>query len=161
MISRHASLGRATIPPPGEGKRGEEGYLGYLLRQASAAYRLQLERSLADLNVTHPQFVLLTMLSAYPGASNAELARVTLLTPQSVNVIVNNLERAGAVARKPRALHGRIIELELTGKGRHLLTASRKHVLAIEQDVAKGLSPKEQRLVRQWLARIASDGGIA
>ena len=31
------------LPRPGEGKRGEEGYLGYLLRQAAGAYRTALE----------------------------------------------------------------------------------------------------------------------
>ncbi len=54
-------------PPPGEGKRGEQGYLAYLLRQAQAATRLTMERALADLGVTPPQFVVLTMLKAYPG----------------------------------------------------------------------------------------------
>ena len=44
--------------------RGEQGYLAYLLRQAQAATRLTLERSLAGLGVTPPQFVVLTMLRA-------------------------------------------------------------------------------------------------
>ena len=69
------------LPAPGEGKRGEAGHLGYLLRQA-AAQRLRMERALADLPITAPQFALLTMLDAYPGSSNAELARLTLLTPR-------------------------------------------------------------------------------
>ncbi|HJZ19737.1 MAG TPA: MarR family transcriptional regulator, partial [Bradyrhizobium sp.] len=43
-------------PPPGRGKRGEKGYLAYLLRQAQAATRLTLERALADIGVTSPQF---------------------------------------------------------------------------------------------------------
>ena len=34
---------RSKLPQPGEGKRGEEGYLGYLLRQASNAYRARLD----------------------------------------------------------------------------------------------------------------------
>jgi hypothetical protein len=60
---------RAAVrpPPPGQGKRGEQGYLAYLLRQAQAATRLGMERALADLGVTSPQFVVLTMLKAYPG----------------------------------------------------------------------------------------------
>ena len=53
-------------PPPGEGKRGEQGYLAYLLRQAQAATRLRMERALADLGVTPPQFVVLTMLRPIP-----------------------------------------------------------------------------------------------
>ncbi|MGL6468642.1 hypothetical protein ACSZNP_15270 [Aeromonas hydrophila] len=68
--------------PPRRGKRGEAGHLGYLLRQAAAAQRLRMERALADLPITAPQFALLTMLDAYPGSSNAELARLTLLTPR-------------------------------------------------------------------------------
>ena len=80
-------------PPPGKGKRGEQGHLAYLLRQAQAATRLTMERALAELGVTPPQFVVLTMLRAYPGLSGADLARVALLTPQTVGVIIRNLER--------------------------------------------------------------------
>ena len=49
------------LPAIGEGKRGERGYLGYLLRQAHAASRLAMERTLADLGVTSPQFMVLTL----------------------------------------------------------------------------------------------------
>ena len=33
----------AKVPEPGEGKRGEAGYLSYLLRQAAGAVRLRLD----------------------------------------------------------------------------------------------------------------------
>jgi len=149
---------RIAIPRPGEGKRGEQGYFGYLLRQASAAHRLQLERALADIDVTPPQFVVLTMLAAYPGASNAELARLTLLTPQTVNVIVANLERAGALARTPHEVHGRILEIELTDKGRKLLGAGRERAHGVEHDLVKWLTSEEQKIVRRWLAQVARGG---
>ncbi len=87
------ALAGTRPPPPGQGKRGEKGYLAYLLRQAQAATRLTMERALADLGVTPPQFAVLTMLKAYPGLSGADLARVALLTPQTVGVIIRNLER--------------------------------------------------------------------
>lgn len=149
---------RPSIPRPGEGKRGEEGYFGYLLRQAAAANRLKLERALADIEVTPPQFLVLTMLAAYPGASNAELARLTLLTPQTVNVIVANLARAGALSRRPHEVHGRILEIELTDKGKKLLSASRERAHAIERDLARGLTTEEQKIVRRWLAQVARGG---
>jgi DNA-binding MarR family transcriptional regulator len=152
---------KTAIPRPGEGKRGEDGYFGYLLRQASAAHRLKLERALADIEITQPQFLVLTMLSAYTGASNAELARLTLLTPQTVNVIVNNLERMAALVRKPHPEHGRIIELELTEKGKRLLKASRERAHGVERELAQGLSQEEQKLVRRWLTRVASGNSLA
>jgi DNA-binding MarR family transcriptional regulator len=146
----------AKIPRPGEGKRGEEGYFGYLLRQAAAAHRRRLERALSDLDVTQPQFLVLTMLAAYPGASNADLARLAMLTPQTVNVIVANLERMGALIRTPHPVHGRILELDLTEKGKRLLKASRERAHKVEHDLAQGLAPSEEKLIRRWLVQIAT-----
>ena len=38
-----------AIPRPGEAKRGPEGHLGYLLRQASAAFRGATDRALTEI----------------------------------------------------------------------------------------------------------------
>jgi DNA-binding MarR family transcriptional regulator len=147
-----------TRPPlPGEGKRGEQGYLAYLLRQAQAATRLTMERSLADLGVTTPQFVVLTMLKAYPGLSGADLARVALLTPQTVGVIIRNLERDGAIRKTPHPVHGRMLQWTLTRRGTALLAKCRRHALAIERRLAADLSVQAQATVRRWLAKIATD----
>jgi DNA-binding MarR family transcriptional regulator len=146
-------------PPPGEGKRGEKGYFAYLLRQAQAATRLAMERSLADLGVTTPQFVVLTMLKAYPGLSGADLARVALLTPQTVGVIIRNLERDGAIRKTPHPIHGRVLQWTLTRRGTALLAKCRRHARAIERRLSAGLSARAQATVRRWLAKIATDLG--
>lgn len=144
-------------PPPGQGKRGEQGYFGYLLRQAAAASRLTLERSLAGLGATPPQFVVLTMLKAYPGLSGADLARIALLTPQTVGVIIRNLERDGAIKMTPHPVHGRVLQWTLTRRGLTLLEKCRKRALALERRLAAGLNPQGQVTVRRWLAKIAAD----
>ena len=144
-------------PPPGKGKRGEQGYLAYLLRQAQAASRLTIERALAELGVTSPQFVALTMLRAYPGLSGADLARVALLTPQTVGVIIRNLERDGAIRKTPHPIHGRVLQWTLTRRGATLLDKCRRHVQAVERRLAAGLSAKSQVTVRRWLSKIATD----
>jgi len=94
-------------PPAGEGKRGEQGYLAYLLRQAQAAARLTMERALADLGVTPPQFIVLTMLKAYPGLFRRRTSRgVALLTPQTSESSSETLERDGAIRKTPHPIHG-------------------------------------------------------
>jgi DNA-binding MarR family transcriptional regulator len=148
---------KARPPPPGEGKRGEQGYLAYLLRQAQAATRLAMERALADIGVTPPQFVVLTMLRAYPGLSGADLARVAMLTPQTVGVIIRNLERDGAIKKAPHPIHGRVLQWTVTRRGAALLKQCRRHADAIERRLAAGLSAPAQRTIRRWLARIAAD----
>ena len=144
-------------PPPGHGQRGEKGHLAYLLRQAQAAARLTLERALADLGVTPPQFVVLTMLKAYPGLSGADLARVALLTPQTVGIIIRNLERDGAIRKTPHPVHGRLLQWTLTRRGLALLEQCRRHARALERRLAAGLSVRVQSTVRRWLSRIAAD----
>jgi DNA-binding MarR family transcriptional regulator len=144
-------------PPPGRGQRGENGYLGYLLRQAQAAARLTLERALADLGVTPPQFAVLTMLRAYPGLSGADLARVARLTPQTVGVIIRNLERDGAIRKTPHPVHGRVLQWTLTRRGGTLLDKCRRHAMALERRLAAGLGAKGQATVRRWLSKIAAD----
>jgi len=144
-------------PPPGQGKRGEAGHLGYLLRQAQAASRLAMERALARLGVTPPQFVVLTMLRAYPGLSGADLARVALLTPQTVGVIIRNLERDGAIVKSPHPVHGRMLQWTLTRRGNARLKTCRRHVMALELRLAAGLNRKTRAAIRGWLSKIATD----
>lgn len=147
----------AVPPPPGQGKRGEKGYLTYLLRQAQAATRLTLERALADLGVTPPQFAVLTMLKAYPGLSGADLARVALLTPQTVGVIIRNLERSGAIRKTPHAVHRRVLQWTLTRRGTVLLDKCRNRAKALERRLASGLTARTQIMVRRWLSHLASE----
>jgi DNA-binding MarR family transcriptional regulator len=143
------------IPEVGEGKRGESGHIGYLLRQAQAVHRQHMDRALADLQVTTPQFLVMTMLAAYPGASNAELARLALQTPQTVSVIVHNLERAALVARRAHAVHGRIQHVELTAAGKALLGKCKRRVGAVEAGLLEGVGPAEEAVIRRWLVTVA------
>lgn len=143
------------IPQPGEGKRGLEGHLGYLLRQAANAHRHAMERALADLGVTPPQFTVLTMIAAYPGCSNADLARLSLLMPPTITVIIANLEKRGVISRQPHASHGRIRQIEVTPEGQRLLGACRERVHATEERLAAGLDEQGQTTVKEWLSTIA------
>ncbi len=145
---------KTEIPAAGEGKRGPEGHLGYLVRQAHAAVRAAMEKALADLDVTPPQFAVLTMVVSYPGVSGAELARLTFLTPQTINVIVRNLVRAGHVEKSADATHGRILRLHATVRGVALLKRCRARVMEIEGRLAGLLGREEERVVRSWLAAV-------
>ena len=150
-----ASRPAIRIPRPGEGKRGPEGYLGYLVRQASVALRAAMDRALGEVGVTSPQFAVLTMIVAYPGASGADLARLTFLTPQTINVIVRNLERDGLVGKSDHATHGRILRLHATARGSALLKRCRTRIAAIETELGAPLGREDERIVRRWLSAVA------
>ena len=143
------------IPNLGEGKRGEEGYLGYLLRQATHANTLRIERALTDLAVTVPQFGVMTMVNAYPGCSSADLARLVMQTPQTLSVVVANLEKAGWIVRSPHPVHGRVQQLALTEAGKAVHATCRERVRQIETKISAPLSTEEEAVVRRWLVSVA------
>jgi len=148
---------RPAVPlkQPGEGYRGEAGHIGYLLRQAQMALRGALEQALADLGTTVPQFSVLTVIQAERSCSGADLARLSMMTAQSVGGIVQNLERAGLVARTADPAHGRIIRIALTAKGERMVASCRARVAGIEAEMVRGLSTAAERTVRAWLVECA------
>lgn len=149
------SHSKKSIPEIGEGKRGPDGYLGYLLWQASNAQRARMEKALADMAITPPQFSVLTMINAYPAISGADLARITMLTPQTVSVIVANLEKINAIQRQQHSSHGRKQTLVMSESGRALMAAARQRVQLVEQDLNAGLNEQEAAIVRRWLVSSA------
>lgn len=155
MIRNSLKSHSAQVPQIGEAMRGEDGHLPYLLSQAQAAMRLALDRALADLGVTPPQFSILTMIDSYPGLSGADLARLTMLTPQTINLIVRNLERDGLIGKSPDAVHGRILRLQTTAAGHELRIKCRERVARVEKRVTAGLVPSEEKAVRRWLVQLA------
>jgi DNA-binding MarR family transcriptional regulator len=98
------------------------------------------------------------MIVAYPGLSSADLARLSLLTPPTITVIVGNLRKIGAVEVRPHADHGRINQLFPTESGRSLRARCRKRVSALEAKLEDGLSEDEVCVLRRWLVRIAQRG---
>jgi DNA-binding MarR family transcriptional regulator len=87
------------------------------------------------------------------------VARLAQLTPQTVNLIIRNLERAGAVARTAHPVHGRVLQLTVTDSGRALLAACKTRAGTVNQRLSAGLPPAEEAVVREWLVRVAVELG--
>ena len=140
-----------TIKKRGEGFRGEEGCIGYLLRQAQHALRLTIDRSLRKYGMTHPEFAVLHVLAMEPGLHAADIARMCMLSPQAVKTIVSNLEAAQLVTRTAHEIHGRVLEICLTDLGKKRLEQCNRVVYAIEEKLQAGLKPGEEKLIKKWL----------
>ena len=147
--------GLPRLPLVGEAKRGPEGYLSYLLRQANASVRLALDRALAKENMTHPQQSALTMIRAYEAISAADLARLTMLTPQTINGIVRALEVRGAIRKQPHSSHGRILRLIVTDEGRALNQRCRALTAPVEAALRAKTIANTETVIRQWLVDVA------
>jgi DNA-binding MarR family transcriptional regulator len=94
---------------------------GYMLKAAASALHSALEAVLRPLGMTITHYACLELLAQRPGLSNSELARGAFVTRQSMNVLLQALERQGLVARPARAPVGRALPAELTARGRRQL----------------------------------------
>jgi DNA-binding MarR family transcriptional regulator len=145
----------ARVTQLGEGYRGPEGRLGYLLVQAHHAFAAAMEDALRDANLSRPQFGTLSVVVAEPGLSSADLARAVMVTPQAVNLLLSGLEREGLVERRAHPTHGRILQIFPTDEGVHRVQTTYPIVIDLENRIAEGLSDRQLATIKRWLVRTA------
>ena len=118
--------------------------LGYLLKQASSALRAAMEEVLRPLGMSVTRYACLELLAQRPGLSNSELARGAFVTRQSMNVLLQALERDGYVTRPAEAPVGRVLPTRLTARGRRSLAKASAAVRSVEVRMLAGLTETEQ-----------------
>jgi DNA-binding MarR family transcriptional regulator len=118
--------------------------LGYLLKEASSALRAAMEEVLRPLGMTVTHYSCLELLAQRPGLSNSELARGAFVTRQSMNVLLQTLERDGYVTRPAQAPVGKVLPTQLTPRGRASLKKATAAVRSVELRMLTGLTESEQ-----------------
>jgi DNA-binding MarR family transcriptional regulator len=128
--------------------------LGYLLKGASSALRAAMEAALRPLGMTVTHYSCLELLAQRPGLSNSDLARGTFVTRQSMNVLLQSLERDGFVTRPAEAPVGKALPTSLTPAGRRRLAQATVAVRTIEKQMLKGLTDQDQITTRRILSTL-------
>jgi DNA-binding MarR family transcriptional regulator len=146
---------RAVPTPIGEGFRGPDGRLGYLLRQAQHALWLALEDELRPLGITGAGFGVLRLVEVEPGSSGADLAFDSMYRPQATHQMLVALEADGLIERRadPRDKRRRLVYL--TPRGAEVLTDAHRRAIALEERMMSGLSEADRCKFRAWLVRAA------
>jgi DNA-binding MarR family transcriptional regulator len=137
--------------------------LGYLLKEAASALRTAMEEVLRPLGMTVTHYSCLELLAQRPGLSNSELARGAFVTRQSMNVLLQALERDGSVTRPAEAPVGKALPARLTPAGRRRLAAATAAVRGVELRMLSGMSeadrPEARRLLRSMVVALQADPG--
>ena len=118
--------------------------LGYLLKEASSALRAAMEEVLRPLGMSVTHYSCLELLAQRPGLSNSELARGALVTRQTMNVLLQALEREGYVTRPAEAPVGKVLPTRLTSRGRRSLAKATVAVRSVEVRMLAGMTETEQ-----------------
>jgi DNA-binding MarR family transcriptional regulator len=146
----------SSVDPPHPAKDVTE-HAGYRLKRAHAALRGAMDQVLRDHDLTVPQYACLEILGARPGLSNADLARATFVTRQSMNVVLRGLQDTGLVARPDTVETGRARPTHLPDEGRRRLQAAQASVYAIETRMIRAIPAKRLTALLDDLDRMAQD----
>jgi DNA-binding MarR family transcriptional regulator len=134
-------------------------HLGRGLWSAQHRHRSALDRELAAIGTTFPQWFALGEIARHPGSSAHWLAVKTFQSDQSFGTLANRLEAQGLIIRSP-------------GEGRrvaHLLTPAGEAVLAAANAVGDRmletsfgpLSTTERRTLLELLERVGAGDGAS
>ena len=126
----------------------------YRVKRLFQTLRARVDEALDPLGLSMPQYGAMTVLEAEGLLSNAALARLNFVTPQTMMRIVGGLETGGLIDRDLSGA-GRSIRYMLSEEGRRRLEEAHSLVTKIEQEMIGGLASDELAVFHQCLDRCA------
>ena len=118
--------------------------LAYLVGRLDHVLGKRLRDCCAPAGVTVPQYTALSVFRAQGALSNAQLATRTMVSPQSANEMVKQMEVKGWIERSPDPSHGRIIQIQLTRAGHAILAQCDGKVREVELRMFPDMTPEER-----------------
>ncbi len=136
-------------------KRSLDNRLGFLVADIARRYGvLYDQRAKTETELTRAQSRLLVYLSAYGEIRQTDLATLADVTPMTVARMLDRMEAAGWIARRPDPADRRAFRVSMTGKADDRLEAA----LALGDDlnarITEGFSKEEIKTLLQMLKRI-------
>ena len=125
--------------------------LSYLIGRLDRVLRRRLSAAVESAGLTLPAYIALSVLRAQDGLSNAQLARRSLITPQSMSEVLTQLVENGYVQRRADPDHGRVIRIELTEAGSRALERGDRAVDEVEGEMLGELDADEVAGLRSAL----------
>ncbi len=135
---------------------GPEPRFVYLIGRVDRGLRALMEEALRELDLSIPEYTAMSVLERRPGLSNAQLARRSLIAPQSMIHVVARLEERGLLERRVDPSHARILPTHLTKDGETALQRAHERVGALEDELLGDLSDRDREVVRDALGSIVT-----
>ena len=119
-------------------------HIGYLLADNSRLARWAFDQQVREIGVTGPQARLLLTLNRQPGENQGFYAERLEVEPITLCRMVDRLEEASMVERRPDPADRRAWQLHLTDKSRKVVEKLQQRVDSLVEDMLAGLTPAER-----------------
>jgi DNA-binding MarR family transcriptional regulator len=122
--------------------------ISYAVARLERAIRYGINQRVKPYGLTTLQYTTLSVLGRRDGLSNAQLARRSYMTPQSMNEVIDALEQKGLIVRNPHPNHRRVYPATLTAKGRTVLEECDRVVDELESEMLSELTARQADALR-------------
>jgi DNA-binding MarR family transcriptional regulator len=132
-------------------------YIGFQLLQIHRAHRARAEAALNKLGLHTGQEMLLLQLWNEEGMPQSQLAACMGVEPPTATKMLQRMENAGLIQRRPDPEDARISRVYLTERGRALEQPVLEVWKQLEARTVADLSPTEQALLRRLLMQVSAN----
>ncbi len=131
--------------------------VGYLIKRCGLQLSLTVDRSLAEFGMTHAQLSIFLRLLNGSAKTASDLAREQMTDTGAMTRMLDRLEEKNFIARKRHLTDRRIVEVELTDKGRQMADQMIEVATNCLNHHLRGFTTDEVDQFKGFLRRIATN----
>jgi DNA-binding MarR family transcriptional regulator len=128
--------------------------VGFLISQLGFLSSKRFMEALKPVGIDAREFTLLRFVAASEGSSQQALAERLAIPPSRMVALVDHLEEAGLLERRPDPEDRRVRGLHLTRKGRGALERAGKIAIDYETRLCVGINREERELLIDLLQKL-------
>ncbi|QAA76320.1 MAG: Transcriptional regulator, MarR family [Candidatus Bipolaricaulis sibiricus] len=130
--------------------------LGHLLMQVSKLLRDRVHTRMEGIGLSRGQGFILFRLGHEDGLPQTELARQTMVRPATLTEVLQRMESAGLVERRPDPADGRVSRVFLTPQGEAARRQAEEIWRELEADLNAIMTAEERAALRVLLGKLRS-----
>lgn len=128
--------------------------ISHCLRKTELKLKLKMDQVLSPLQLTLPKYSVLALLEEETKLTNAELARRSSVTPQTMNRILHSLQSESLISSASDKKSELKINYALTAKAKKIICIAHEAVNKIELEMIDGLSKKDFSQLMELLEKM-------
>lgn len=135
--------------------------IGLLFRSINIHFRQEIDRGLQEkhLGISFGEISPLSILRTHPGSNGAQLARMSMVSPQAMHGVLRQLAQKQYIERREHPDNQRADSWYLTEQGTKLLNRARTVFNEVTSRMVSGLSPQEVKNLEKYLRSCATSLG--
>ena len=137
-----------------EKEKREEKSMPALFMEINRQYGMRCMQRIREIGIQQGQMPIIMIVYRHNGCSQKEIAEWMGVTPPTVNVSIQRLEKADIVCRKRDDKDQRIMRVYLTENGRKIVEELQQESKAVEKVMFSNFSEAELCLLRRFFGQI-------